>query len=40
LNEGKLGRKRREGQFAPLTDQEVKDIEAIVQDAFAGFGEE
>lgn len=39
LNEGKLGRKRREGEFAPLTDQEVRDIEAIVQDAFAGFDE-
>jgi len=39
LNEGKLGRKRREGEFAPLTDQEVRDIEAIVQDAFSGFGE-
>ncbi len=36
LNEGKLGRKRREGEFAPLTDQEVRDIEAIVEDAFAG----
>ncbi len=40
LNEGKLGRKRREGEFAPLTDQEVRDIEAIVQDAFSGFGED
>jgi len=39
LNEGKLGRKRREAEFEPLTDQEVRDIEAIVEDAFAGFGE-
>lgn len=39
LNEGKLGRKRREGEFARLTDQEERDIEVIVQDAFAGFDE-
>lgn len=36
-NNGKLGRKRREGQFAKLTDQEVAAIEAIVQEAFEGF---
>ena len=34
LNEGKLGRKRREGEFEKLTDDEVASIEAIVQDAF------
>ena len=37
LNEGKLGRKRREGEFEKLTDDEVASIEAIVQDAFEGF---
>ena len=37
LNEGKLGRKRREREFEKLTDDEVASIEAIVQDAFEGF---
>lgn len=36
-NSGKLGRKRRESEFAKLTDQEVAAAEAIVQEAFAGF---
>ena len=36
-NNGKLGRKRREGEFAKLTDQEVAGVEVIVQEAFAGF---
>jgi hypothetical protein len=35
LNEGKLGRKRREGEFEKLTDDEVTSIEAIVREAFA-----
>ncbi len=36
-NSGKLGKKRRENEFAKLTDQEVAGVEAIVQEAFAGF---
>jgi hypothetical protein len=37
VNEGKLGRKRREGEFEKLTDDEVASIEAIVGEAFDGF---
>jgi Fic/DOC family len=37
INEGKLGRKRREGEFEKLTDDEVAAIEAIVREAFDGF---
>jgi hypothetical protein len=37
LNEGKLGRKRREGEFEKMTDDEVASIEAIVREAFEGF---
>jgi hypothetical protein len=37
LNEGKLGRTRREGEFEKLTDDEVASIEAIVREAFEGF---
>ena len=37
LNEGKLGRKRREGEFEKLTDDEVASIEAIVREAFDGY---
>ena len=37
LNEGKLGRQLREGEFEKLTDGEVASIEAIVREAFAGF---
>jgi hypothetical protein len=36
LNEGRLGRKRRENEFAQLTDAEVTSIEAIVREAFDG----
>ena len=39
LNEGKLGRKRREGEFEKLTDDEVVSIEAIVREAFEDFEE-
>ena len=39
LNEGKLGRKRREAEFAKLTDDELTSIETIVQEAFDGFTE-
>jgi hypothetical protein len=38
LNEGKLGRKRREDEFEKLTDDEVSSIEAIVRESFEGFG--
>ena len=37
LSEGKLGRRRREGDFEKLTDEEVTAIEAIVREAFEGF---
>jgi hypothetical protein len=37
LNEGTLGRKRREGEFTQLTDAEVTSIEAIVRQAFDGY---
>lgn len=33
-NDGLLGKRRREGAFAKLTDREVADIERIVRDAF------
>jgi len=36
-NNGELGKKRRENDFAKLTNQEVAAAEAIVQEAFAGF---
>jgi hypothetical protein len=36
-NEGKLGRKRRQDEFAKLTDDEVKTVEAIVREAFEGY---
>jgi hypothetical protein len=36
-NDGKLGKKRREPQFAKLTDDEIAAIERIVQEAFEGF---
>jgi hypothetical protein len=39
LNENKLGRKRREGEFEKLTDDEVASIEDIVRDTFDGFKE-
>lgn len=35
-NDGSLSRKRREREFAPLTDREVERLEGIVQDAFEG----
>jgi hypothetical protein len=37
VNDGKLGRKRREGEFEKLTDGEVVSIEAIVREAFEDF---
>jgi hypothetical protein len=36
-NDGKLGKKRREDEFAALKDEEVAALEAIVQDAFEDF---
>ena len=36
-NNGTLSKKRREGEFKKLRDEEVTLIEAIVNDAFAGF---
>lgn len=36
-NEGKLGRKCREGEFAKLTEDELTAIEAIVREAFDGY---
>jgi len=36
-NDGKLGKKRRESEFAALKDEEVTALEAIVQDTFEGF---
>ena len=38
-NKGTLGRKRRENEFAKLTDDEVASLEAIVREAFDGFAE-
>jgi len=35
-NNGTLPKKRREGEFKALSNQEVKMIEGIVNDAFAG----
>ena len=36
-NDGKLGNKRRESEFAAMKDEEVATLEAIVQDAFEDF---
>jgi hypothetical protein len=38
-NKGKLSKKRREGEFNKLRDDEVNSIEAIVNDAFDSFDE-
>lgn len=38
-NHGKLGRRRRENEFAKLTDTEVASLEAIVREAFEGYVE-
>jgi len=38
-NNGALSTNRRDGEFKPLTDDEVQRIERIVADAFDGFGE-
>jgi hypothetical protein len=36
-NKGSLSRKRREGEFAALTDEEVASLESVVRDVFSGF---
>ena len=36
-NNGRLGKKRRQNEFAKLTDGEVSAVEAIVREAFEGF---
>lgn len=38
-NNGELSKKRREGEFKQLTDEEVQRIQRIVADAFEGFGD-
>lgn len=39
LNGNRLGKKRRDGEFEKLTNDEVTSIEAIVREAFDGFTE-
>jgi len=36
-NSGKLGKMRRESEFAKLSDEEVAAVEAVVREAFEGF---
>jgi hypothetical protein len=36
-NNGTLSKRRREGEFKKLRDEEVTLIEGVVNDAFAGF---
>ena len=36
-NDGTLSKRKREKEFSALTDEEVRDLESIVQDAFDGF---
>jgi Fic family protein len=38
-NNGTLGRKRRENEFAKLTDTEVASVQEVVREAFDGYGE-
>lgn len=38
-NGGRLGKKRREGEFKKLTNEEVRSVEEIVKQAFDGFTE-
>ena len=38
-NDGTLSRRRREGEFAKLRDDEVRTLEAIVREAFEGYAE-
>jgi hypothetical protein len=36
-NDGMLSKRKREKEFYKLTDEEVRGLESIVQDAFEGF---
>src|SRR5882762_10611625 len=38
-NKGKLPNRRRQGEFEKLTDAEVASLEAVVNEAFEGFGD-
>ena len=38
-NKGKLPKRRRTGEFEKLTDGEVASLEAVVGEAFEGFGD-
>jgi hypothetical protein len=38
-NNGTLGRKQRENEFAKLTDTEVASVQEVVREAFDGYGE-
>jgi hypothetical protein len=38
-NKGKLPKRRRTGEFEKLTDAEVASLEAVVSEAFEGFGD-
>jgi len=38
-NKGKLPKRRRQGEFEKLTDAEVASLEAVVGEAFEGFGD-
>jgi hypothetical protein len=38
-NGGTLPKKRRQKEFKALDDQEVRQLEEMVQEAFDGFGE-
>jgi len=39
LNQGRQGRKRRESEFAKLTEEEVASLEGIVNEVFDGFAD-
>jgi hypothetical protein len=39
LNQARLGRKRRESEFAKLTEEEVASLEGIVNEVFDGFAD-
>jgi len=38
-NSGTLSKRKREKEFAALTDDEVQALENIIQDVFEGFGD-
>jgi hypothetical protein len=39
VNQGRLGSKRRESEFAKLTEEEVASLEGIVNEVFDGFAD-